>query len=197
MLKLKYFLILFTFTFLGVKSHAQTVDSLNVFPNPFSSTATIHFDLAESDTITLRVFNMLGSNLITYFQATPLPSGSYNINLMGDTLANGVYLVRLDIGSDKTITKKVIKNTATAGIQTNHSDKNKILFPNPTKGKLSIPIDGEKTIVVTDLNGRILKSIKTELEEISLLEMKDGVYFITVLNAQNEIILSQKIAKEN
>lgn len=193
MLKLKHLLILFVFSFFGANNHAQTVDSLRVFPNPFSSTATIHFELAQSDTITLRVFNMLGSKLITYFQATVLLSGSYNINLIGDTLPNGVYLVRLDIGSSKSITKKVIKNNATAGIQTNHLDKTKILYPNPTKDKLSIPIEGEKTIVITDLNGRILKSMTTELEEISLLEMKDGAYFIIVLNKRKEVVSSEKV----
>ena len=197
MLKLKHLLILFFFSFFVVNSHAQTVDSLNVFPNPFSSTATIHFDLAQSDTITLRVFNMLGSKLITYFEATILPSGSYNINLIGDTLPNGVYLVRLDIGSSKSIIKKVTKNNTTSGIQVNHINKNKILFPNPTKDKLSIPIEGEKTIVITDLNGRILKSMTTELVEISLIEMKDGAYIITVLNEKNEIILTQKVLKMN
>lgn len=197
MLKLKHLLILFVFSFFGANSHAQTVDSLNVFPNPFSSTATIRFDLAQSDTITLRVFNMLGSKLITYFQATILPSGTYNINLIGDTLPNGVYLVRLDIGSSKSITKKVMKNNATAGIQTNHLNKNKILFPNPTKDKLSIPIEGEKMIVITDLNGRILKSMTTELEEISLLELENGSYFITVFNKKKEIVVSQKVVKVN
>lgn len=197
MQKQKYFIFIILLTLFGVNSRAQAVDSLNVFPNPFSSTATIHFDLAESDTITLRVFNILGSNIITYFQETPLPSGSYNINLIGDTLANGVYLVRLDIGSSKSISKKVIKNSETAGVQVNNLNKKAILFPNPTNNMLSILIEGEKSIVITDLNGRILKSITTKMKEISLHELENGAYFITVLNKKNELVLSQKIVKEN
>ncbi len=197
MQKLKYFIFILLLTLFGVNSHAQAVDSLNVFPNPFATSATIHFDIAQADSVTLRIFTMTGEKIITYFQATPLPSGSYNINLIGDTLANGVYLVRLDIGSSKSISKKVIKNSETAGIQVNHLNKKAILFPNPTKNILLIPIYGEKSIVITDLNGRILKSITTKMKEISLHELENGAYFITVLNKQNELVLSQKIVKEN
>lgn len=180
---------------MGENSYAQSTDSLNVFPNPFSASATIHFDLAQSDTITLCVFNLLGSKLITYFQATPLPSGTYNINLIGDTLTDGVYLVRLDIGSSKSITKKVQKKSATTGLTTNHSNTTKLFFPNPTSDILLIPVDGEKTIVITDLNGKIMKNILTESKEISLLELTNGTYFINVMNHQKEIIASQKVVK--
>jgi hypothetical protein len=91
-------------------SFSQTVDSLNVFPNPFASSTAIHFDIVQSDTITLRVFNPLGQTVRTFFQSTILPSGSYNINFVGDSLADGIYFIRLDIGSTKSITKKAVKS---------------------------------------------------------------------------------------
>ncbi len=195
MQKLKITLLFSLLTFFVGQSTAQTVDSLNVFPNPFNTSATIHFDLAQSGTVSLRVFNLSGTKLLTYFQSTPLPSGSYNINLIGDTLPNGIYLVRLDIGSSKSITKKVSKISTTTGLTAKYSDKNKVLFPNPVSDMLSIPFEGEKTTIITDLNGRILQTNITSAKEISLLELTNGTYFINVMNHQKEIIASQKVVK--
>jgi len=143
-------------------SFSQTVDSLNVFPNPFASSTTIHFDIVQSDTITLRVFNPLGQTVRTFFQSTILPSGSYNINFVGDSLADGIYFIRLDIGSTKSITKKAIKSGSTSIVEDNRVVNKLIVFPNPTNDHITIPINGKKTIIVTDLNGKIVKSLTTD-----------------------------------
>lgn len=175
-------------------SFSQTVDSLNVFPNPFASSTTIHFDIVQSDTITLRVFNTVGQTVRTFFQSTILPSGSYNINFVGDSLADGIYFIRLDIGSTKSITKKAVKSGSTSIVEDNRVNK-LIVFPNPTKDHITIPINGNKTIIVTDLNGKIVKSLTTDQQIISLLDIAAGQYFITILTNQNKKITTQKILK--
>ena len=112
--KIKRLIIITFLTFCFEITFSQTTDSLSVFPNPFSISTTIHFDIVQNDTITLRVFNNVGQIVRTIFQSTILPSGSYNINLLGDSLVEGIYFVILDIGSAKRLTKKAIKSISTS-----------------------------------------------------------------------------------
>jgi len=116
MKQIKRLIIITLLTFCFVTTFSQTTDSLSVFPNPFSSSATIHFEIVQSDTISLRVFNAVGQTERTFFQSTILPSGSYNINLLGDSLVDGIYFIRLDIGSTKSLIKKAVKNSSTSSI---------------------------------------------------------------------------------
>jgi len=195
MKKINRLLLATLWTFYFGTTYSQTTDSLSVFPNPFVSSTTIHFDLVQSDTITLRVFNLFGQTIRTYFQSTILPSGSYNINFLGDSLQDGVYIVRLDIGSTKSITKKAVKSGSTSIVEDNRVVNKLIVFPNPTNDHITIPINGNKTIIVTDLNGKIVKSLTTDQQIISLLDIAAGQYFITIFTNQNEKITTQKILK--
>ena len=195
MKKINRLLIATLLTFYFGTTYSQTTDSLSVFPNPFVSSTTIHFDLVQSDTITLRVFNLFGQTVRTFFQSTILPSGSYNINFVGDSLADGIYFIRLDIGSTKSITKKAVKSGSTSIVEDNRVVNKLIVFPNPTNDHITIPINGNKTIIVTDLNGKIVKSLTTDQQIISLLDIAAGQYFITILTNQNEKITTQKILK--
>lgn len=197
MKNIKRLLLIILLTFYLGSSFSQTVDSLSVFPNPFASSTTIHFDIVQSDTITLRVFNIIGQTERTFFQSTILPSGSYNINLLGDSLADGIYFIQLNIGSTKVINKKAVKSGSTSAIPENKIVDNYIFFPNPTNDKIKIPVNGIKTIIVTDIDGKIANSFTTDQQEISLWDIAAGQYFITILNNQNEIITTQKILKSD
>lgn len=188
-----FFIILFTFYF-GT-TFSQALDSLEVFPNPFESSTTIYFDIAKSDTITLRVTNRLGQTIMSFFQSTFLPSGSYNVNFLGDTLADGLYFAILNIGSTKTLYKRVFKANSTLIFETNKVDNKYIIFPNPTNDYITIPIGGNKTIIITDLKGKIVKSLKTDQQTISLLDIAAGQYFITVFTNKNEKLTTQLILK--
>ena len=174
---------------------SQTVDSLSVSPNPFSVSTTIHFDIVQSDTITLKVFNTVGQTVRTFFQSTILPSGSYNINFVGDSLADGIYFIRLDIGSTKSITKKTVKSGSTLIVKDYTVVNKLIVFPNPTYDCITIPINGNKTIIVSDLNGKMVKSLTTDQQIISLLDIAAGQYFITILTTKNEKLTTQIILK--
>jgi len=196
MKKIKRLLLLLLLTFCVGTTFSQTADSLSVYPNPFSSSATIYFNISQSDSITLRVYNLLGQVVKTYFQSTILPNGSYNINLLGDSLVDGAYLVRLDIGSTKKLIKKAIKSgSASVPVDNNAVDKI-IIFPNPTNDCITIPINGNKTIIIADVNGKIIKLFTTDQQVISLIDIATGQYFITILTNQNEIITTQKIIKK-
>jgi hypothetical protein len=175
--------------------YSQTTDSLSVYPNPFEHVATIHFEIVESDTITLEVFNSSGLSVKTFFQSTVLPSGSYNINLFGDGLVAGVYFVRLDIGSTKRITKSVIKVGGITSVLDNDTAGQFLIYPNPTKNLITVPVLGSKKIVVRNLNGKTLKSFMTDQQVVSLSGITVGQYIITVLSNENEIITTQRILK--
>ncbi len=195
-MKLVKQLIIITLISMCYKSaFSQATDSLSLFPNPFGSSATIHFDIVQSDTITLRVFNKVGQTIRTYFQTTVLPSGSYNINLLGDSLADDIYFIKLDVGSKKSLMHKALKVGSTLGIINPKSNETITFYPNPVIDQLTIPINGNKTIILTDINGKILKTFTTDQQIISLLDISAGQYLITILSNQNEIITIQKILK--
>ena len=196
MKKIQRLLLTTLLTFCFVTTFSQTADSLSVFPNPFSVSTTVHFDIAQTDTITLRVFNTVGQTVMTFFNSTILPNGSYNINWLGDSIADGIYFVRLEIGSTKTITKKAIKNSTTSIKTDKKTEEIFKIFPNPTNDLITIPFDGSKTIILTDLNGKILKSFTTEQKVISLSDIAGGQYFLTILNNRNEKLTTQIVMKQ-
>jgi len=196
MKNLKQLLLVTLFTFCIGKSFSQTADSLSVFPNPFSSSTNIHFELAQSDTITLQVFNLLGMSVKDFYQSTVFSAGSYDINFSGDSLPYGIYMVRLKIGSTKNLTRKAVKGTSATAIADLNPANKILVFPNPTHDELTIPVNGNKLITITDLNGKIVKTIRTDQQVISLSDLRTGNYFITIRNSQNQIISSQKIRKE-
>lgn len=195
MKKIHYLLILTLFTF-GIKaSFSQTVDSLGVFPNPFAISTNIHFEISQTDTITLVVFNVLGELKFTYFKDTILSSGSYNINWLAESLPDGFYFVRLGIGSTKSIIKKAIKDGSTSSIEVTKANNKFLVFPNPTNDHIEIPLEGNKTITMTDTKGKLLKSFSTDQKVISLLDLAAGQYIITIFSIENEIMSSQVILK--
>jgi hypothetical protein len=193
--KIKPLILITLLTITCRPTFSQTVDSLTIYPNPFNSATTIHFDLVQTDTITLQVFNPLGQTVRTFYQSTVLPSGSYHMNLNGDSLIEGVYFIKLYIGSTKSIVKKAVKFGPTSIVENNKLDHQFIVFPNPTNDHITIPIQGNKTIIIVDMHGKIIKSFTTDQQVISLLEIAAGQYVITILNNENEIIATQKMIK--
>jgi len=68
-----------------------------------------------------------------------------------------------------------------------------LLFPNPTTGLLTIPYEGIKKVIVTDLNGRILKSLTISTKTVSLFDLNIGTYIVTILSDKEQIFSTQKI----
>src|SRR5438552_1235174 len=120
-LKKLIFVIFLMFSF--ETAFSQTTDTLFFYPNPFTTSGTIHFSIVQTDTISLRVFDVVGRTIRTYFQSTILPSGSYNINVLGDSLKAGVYIIRLDIGKAKRLSVKALKGISTNSIAKTNDKK--------------------------------------------------------------------------
>jgi hypothetical protein len=90
------------------------------YPNPFNPVTTIQFTLGAPSLVTLKVYNMIGQEISTLFDATNLDAGIQEVNFNANGLASGVYFYRLvaqtletddagnKAGQYKTITKKML-----------------------------------------------------------------------------------------
>jgi hypothetical protein len=84
-----------------------TPDNYNLsqnYPNPFNPSTTINFTIPNSEFVTLKVFNILGSEVATLVNEN-LSAGAYKYNFDAQNLASGVYLYELNAGNFREIKK--------------------------------------------------------------------------------------------
>ncbi len=67
------------------------------YPNPFNPTTTISFLIRNNSLVTLKVFNMLGQEVASFFNNEELSAGSYDTEFTADKLASGIYFYRLTV----------------------------------------------------------------------------------------------------
>lgn len=65
------------------------------YPNPFNPTTTISFGLKNNSIVTLKVYNMLGQEVMTLFKDQELEGGNHLIEFDASNLSSGVYLYRI------------------------------------------------------------------------------------------------------
>jgi len=69
---------------------------VEVYPNPFSYSTTIMFNLPETGKVTLEIYNLIGSKIVTLFEGF---AGEYNtVEFQGKELPAGVYFYKLTTG---------------------------------------------------------------------------------------------------
>ncbi len=70
------------------------------YPNPFNPSTTIQFDLRQTSTVTLEIYNVLGERVEQWSYGS-MGAGKYNEDINMDTFASGVYFYRiLAVGND-------------------------------------------------------------------------------------------------
>ena len=74
------------------------------YPNPFNPSTTINFTIPGNELVTLKIFNILGSEVATLVNQNLAP-GSYKFNFDAQNLASGVYLYELKAGNFTEIKK--------------------------------------------------------------------------------------------
>jgi xylan 1,4-beta-xylosidase len=68
------------------------------FPNPFNPTTNIRYSIANTSKVTLKVFDVLGTEVQTLVNEVKSP-GQYTVALNAQGLASGIYFCRLNAGS--------------------------------------------------------------------------------------------------
>jgi hypothetical protein len=68
------------------------------YPNPFNPTTTIKFELPQSESVRLEIFNIAGQKVATIIDAK-MTAGSHDINFDAQKLASGIYFYRLSTPS--------------------------------------------------------------------------------------------------
>jgi hypothetical protein len=67
------------------------------YPNPFNPTTTISFAIRNNSSVTLKVFNVMGQEVATLFNAEELNAGFYDSGFSANKLASGIYFYRLTV----------------------------------------------------------------------------------------------------
>jgi hypothetical protein len=83
------------------------------FPNPFNPATTIRYGLPQAERLTLKIYNLLGEEVVTLLN-NELQTTGYHMaiwdgrNKLGEVVGSGVYIYRFRAGSFISIKKMVL-----------------------------------------------------------------------------------------
>jgi len=77
------------------------------YPNPFTESTTIKFNLLETEEVTLTIRNMYGV-VVQVLVSEMLPSGNHQYRWEASQVASGTYFYMLRAGSQVLVKKMVI-----------------------------------------------------------------------------------------
>ncbi|MCP4633158.1 MAG: T9SS type A sorting domain-containing protein [candidate division Zixibacteria bacterium] len=77
----------------------------NCYPNPFNSTVTVPFELAEKTQVSLSVYNLMGQ-IVAVLVDKNMEAGQHNLTWDASEYSSGVYFYKLNT-DDKTFTKRM------------------------------------------------------------------------------------------
>jgi len=82
-------------TITSIKDIAISPDKFNLcqnYPNPFNPSTKINFCLIETDLVTLKVYDILGKEIVTLINNEERKPGSYTVDFNGNSLSSGIYI---------------------------------------------------------------------------------------------------------
>jgi hypothetical protein len=77
------------------------------FPNPFNPSTTIEFSISKTEFVTLKIYNLLGQE-VALLVSDKLNVGRYRYEWDAGSLANGIYLYRIQSGDFIEVKKMVL-----------------------------------------------------------------------------------------
>jgi len=95
-------------------SNEQELDLVNTFkldqnyPNPFNPSTNISFTLPNAGNVTLTVYNVVGQRVATLLNNSSYSSGSHTLNFDATNLSSGIYIYRLQAGSNTSIKRMTL-----------------------------------------------------------------------------------------
>jgi endonuclease/exonuclease/phosphatase family metal-dependent hydrolase len=78
------------------------------YPNPFNPSTTLYFTLADTDQVTLKVYDMTGRVVSVLLNNIQFTGGSHQVAFNADDLSSGVYLYTIQTLSGFTATQKMV-----------------------------------------------------------------------------------------
>ena len=78
------------------------------YPNPFNPSTTIKFSLPENQSVTLKLFNIMGQEVATLIDKRELKLGFHTVKWNAENMASGVYFYQLISNKNKAITQKML-----------------------------------------------------------------------------------------
>jgi hypothetical protein len=83
------------------------------YPNPFNPLTTIRFGLPSDDQVTLKVYNLLGQEVVTLLNDADRAAGYHSIiwdgrNRLGATVSSGMYIYRLKTNTFNDVKKMIL-----------------------------------------------------------------------------------------
>jgi murein DD-endopeptidase MepM/ murein hydrolase activator NlpD len=82
-------------------------NNLKVFPNPVYNSATIQFDLVQSENVSYEIYNVLGKKIITFDPILKYP-GTNSFIFDAEQIPSGTYFCIVKIGDKKAHKKSII-----------------------------------------------------------------------------------------
>jgi len=93
------------------EDHNLSYELFQNYPNPFNSATQVKFELKRSSNTTLKVYNILGKEIVTLLD-NYLPSGKYTVNWeakdKSNSIPSGIYFIELNAGDFKKTIKTVL-----------------------------------------------------------------------------------------
>ena len=90
----------------AVREHGGALVSFGARPNPFNPRTKISFGLAREGRVTLRAYDIHG-RLVATLANGRMAAGNHEVELNGDRLSSGVYMLRLQTDDGVSETKRV------------------------------------------------------------------------------------------
>jgi hypothetical protein len=93
-----------------VESEQQLPLNFNLnqnYPNPFNPSTAISFSIPTSEFVSLKVFDVLGSEVATLVNEEK-PTGRYKVDFNAANLPSGVYLYKLQAGNFTEVKKLML-----------------------------------------------------------------------------------------
>lgn len=93
---------------LGTINFSEINESVLVYPNPIETSTTLEYELLNSESLSLKLYDVSGKLIKTFFENNDQEIGAHSKTLNFEGLSAGNYLLKLDNGISTT-TVKIIK----------------------------------------------------------------------------------------
>ncbi|MFI5212287.1 MAG: T9SS type A sorting domain-containing protein, partial [Ignavibacteria bacterium] len=76
------------------------------YPNPFNPVTTIRYEIPGNNTVTVKIYDLLGREVFTSTEYKT--AGSYEVRFDGTNFASGMYFYSIDAGNFRDVKKMVL-----------------------------------------------------------------------------------------